>query len=49
MSAPTTQARPRAKGRLILRRLFDTAHNRPQPHLELRSKPGGSEPSASAT
>ncbi len=46
MSMPATQARPRATGRLILRRVFDAAHPRPQPHLMLRSKPPGNDPGA---
>jgi hypothetical protein len=34
-------ARPRLIGRLILRRVFDTAHARPRPHLYLVSRPPG--------
>jgi hypothetical protein len=47
MTMPATQARPRATGRLILRRVFDVPHPRPQPHLTLRSKPPGNEPTPS--
>ncbi|HET6881316.1 MAG TPA: hypothetical protein VFI31_14235 [Pirellulales bacterium] len=43
MNVPTTQARPRALGRLILRRVFDAPHRQPRPHLELRPKPSGNE------
>ncbi|HEV7225799.1 MAG TPA: hypothetical protein VGN42_24045 [Pirellulales bacterium] len=48
MTAPMVRARPRAAGRLILRRLFDAAHARPRPHLFLQLKPPGAEPSAAA-
>jgi hypothetical protein len=47
MAVPMTHARPRATGRIILRRVFDAAHPRPQPHLELRDRPRGSEPTPS--
>lgn len=48
MTMPASQARPRLIGRLILRRVFDAPHPRPQPHLELRAKPPGSEQSTPA-
>lgn len=48
MKAPSLRARPRAAGRQILRRLFDAAHSRPQPHLFLQLKPPGPGPSAAA-
>ncbi|HVA48922.1 MAG TPA: hypothetical protein VNH11_21325 [Pirellulales bacterium] len=43
MTMRTSHARPRLVGRLILRRLFDAPHPRPQPHLALRAKPPGNE------
>lgn len=47
MTVPVAHARPRSVGRIILRRVFDTAHARPRPHLILRSKPPGPEPTQS--